>query len=65
MHTGEVSLDSGNGEMSQVVTTQAVISTLAVVMTASIALTGLISGLLASGVLEEKKKKKEKKEWKW
>lgn len=44
--------------MNQTVLTQAVINTLATVMVTSVVLTGLVSGLMASGVFGEKKKKK-------
>ena len=38
-------------------TTQAVINTLATVMVTSVVMTGLVSGMMASGVFGEKKEK--------
>ena len=58
MHIGGDLLGSEGRGMNQTVLTQAVINTLATVMVTSVVLTGLVSGLMASGVLGEKKKKK-------
>jgi len=43
--------------VTQVVTTQEVINALATVMVTSVVLTGLVSGLLASGVVKKGGKK--------
>jgi len=49
--------------MNPAVSTQTVINTLATVMATSVVMTGLVSGLLASGVFEKKKKEKKPAPW--